>query len=140
MKKLRTSSPNRAMHIKIKGRSILACTPPTHILEVCFHCLGSAKSVTNHGQVLSFIAENAAGASGLLSSPIQFSLPSWKYAFVFSFFLGGRKNIFSLILLLEGWILGGFLLTLTVSVFSQYSQVPFHPPPLCFCLLILTFL
>lgn len=82
--------------------------------------LGSAKSVPSHGQVLSF--PYLAGTFCLPLSPLQFSFPSQKYASVFAIILE-EKNVFSLILLLEGWNFLGSLLVPTVSVFSQYTSV-----------------
>lgn len=82
--KIRTSSASKAKHIIIEKRPTSDCTT-THITELSFCFPSSAKS-TSGTQLL------IVDIFFLLSSLIQFSLPSWIYALVFSIILVGRET------------------------------------------------
>lgn len=128
--KIRTSSANKAKHIIIEKRPTSDGTT-THITELSFCFPSSAKS-TSGTQLL------IVDIFFLLSSLIQFSLPSWIYALVFSIILVGRETGVFSDNNIRGFFFRFFFLIPMVSVFFQYSKYHSPPPPLYFCLLILT--
>lgn len=127
--KIRTSNPNRAKHIIIKGRSIFDCGTTTHLTGPSFRFLGSAPSVPRRASSSQLPVLSQYSLLLSLSSLIQSSPPSWAEAFAFSAILVGRQTLVFSGCLSEGWLFFRFSFDAYGVCFLPILQVSFPPPP-----------